>query len=63
MRPVDALPFVPQDPHTLDERCTEIVAIQTAGLAKRLEHTGLKRVLMGSVAEAVPSETLITMFA
>lgn len=47
VRPVDALPFVPQDPRTLDERCTEIVAIQTAGLAKRLEHTGLKRVVLG----------------
>ncbi len=47
LRPVDRLPFVPQDPRTLDERCHEIIAIQTAALAKRLEHTGLKRAVIG----------------
>lgn len=47
LRPVDPLPFVPQDPRTLDERCHEIIAIQTAALAKRLEHTGLKRAVIG----------------
>lgn len=46
-RKVDPHPFVPQDPATLDERCREIFAIQTAGLAKRLEHTGVRRVLLG----------------
>jgi NAD+ synthase (glutamine-hydrolysing) len=46
-RSVDPHPFVPQDPRTLDERCLEIFSIQTAGLAKRLEHTGLKRVVLG----------------
>ena len=47
VRRVDPHPFVPQDPRTLDERCTEIFNIQTAGLAKRLEHTGIRRVLLG----------------
>lgn len=47
LRPVDPLPFVPQDPRTLDERCHEIIAIQTAALAKRLEHTGLRRAVLG----------------
>ncbi len=47
LRPVDPLPFVPQDPRTLDERCHEIIAIQTAALAQRLEHTGLKRAVIG----------------
>jgi NAD+ synthase (glutamine-hydrolysing) len=47
LRAPDPLPFVPTDPRTLDERCREIVAIQTAGLAKRLEHTGLTRVVLG----------------
>jgi NAD+ synthase (glutamine-hydrolysing) len=46
-RTVDPHPFVPQDPRTLDERCQEIFAIQTAGLAKRLEHTGLRRAVLG----------------
>ncbi len=47
LRAPDPLPFVPTDPRTLDERCREVIAIQTAGLAKRLEHTGLRRVLLG----------------
>jgi NAD+ synthase (glutamine-hydrolysing) len=47
LRRPNALPFVPQDPRTLDERCQEVLAIQTAGLAKRLEHTGIARVLLG----------------
>jgi NAD+ synthase (glutamine-hydrolysing) len=44
---VDPHPFVPQDPATLGERCLEVFSIQTAGLARRLEHTGLRRVVLG----------------
>ena len=47
VRTVDPHPFVPADPETLGERCREIVSIQAAGLAKRLEHTGLARALLG----------------
>jgi NAD+ synthase (glutamine-hydrolysing) len=47
VRPVDPHPFVPADPATLDERCREVFSIQTAGLARRLEHVGAKRVLLG----------------
>ena len=47
LRAPDPLPFVPRDPRTLDERCREVIAIQTAGLAKRLEHTGLRRAVLG----------------
>jgi NAD+ synthase (glutamine-hydrolysing) len=47
VRRIDPHPFVPKDPATLDERCREVFAIQTAGLAKRLEHTGLRRVVLG----------------
>jgi NAD+ synthase (glutamine-hydrolysing) len=46
-RRIDPHPFVPSDPATLDERCLEIFQVQTAGLAKRLEHTGLGRVVLG----------------
>src|SRR5262249_34297337 len=46
-RAVDPHPFVPSDPSHLDERCEEIFAIQSAGLAKRLEHTGIRRVTLG----------------
>jgi NAD+ synthase (glutamine-hydrolysing) len=38
-RRVGPHPFVPSNLKTRDERCEEIFAIQTAGLAKRLEHT------------------------
>lgn len=47
VRVVDPHPFVPEDPATLDDRCREIVSIQAAGLAKRLEHTGVARVVLG----------------
>jgi len=46
-RAIDPHPFVPKDAATLDARCREVFAIQTAGLARRLEHTGLARVLLG----------------
>lgn len=39
-------PFLPSPEHR-DERCEEIIAIQTAGLAKRLEHTHAKRLVIG----------------
>jgi NAD+ synthase (glutamine-hydrolysing) len=47
LRAVDPSPFVPSDPAVLDERCEEIFSIQTAGLAKRLEHTGIEKVILG----------------
>jgi len=47
LRKVDPHPFVPSDPALLGERCEEVFSIQTAGLAKRLEHTGVKRVTLG----------------
>lgn len=36
IRQIDGRPFVPQDPLTLDHRCAEVLAIQAAGLAKRV---------------------------
>jgi NAD+ synthase (glutamine-hydrolysing) len=47
LRAVEAHPFVPADPATLDERCREVFSIQTAGLARRIEHVGVKRVVLG----------------
>ncbi len=45
-RTFDAHPFVPQG-QALNERCEEIFAIQVAGLAQRLSHTGAKSVVIG----------------
>lgn len=46
-RYVDPHPFVPSDAAMRDKRCSEIFSIQTAGLAKRLEHTGMKHAVIG----------------
>lgn len=45
-RTFDPHPFVPQGA-TLDERCEEIFAIQTNGLAQRLVHTKAKSAVVG----------------
>jgi NAD+ synthase (glutamine-hydrolysing) len=47
LRPNPALPFLPADPGVRDETCGEIFAIQSTGLAKRLRHTGSRRVVIG----------------
>ncbi|HUI72507.1 MAG TPA: NAD(+) synthase [Spirochaetia bacterium] len=44
---VDPKPFVPSDPATRDRRCKDILSIQTAGLAKRLEKTQSKTAIIG----------------
>lgn len=43
---VNPHPFVPGG-HELDDRCEEIFAIQVEGLAKRIEHTWAKTVVLG----------------
>ncbi|MCD8025376.1 MAG: NAD(+) synthase [Clostridiales bacterium] len=40
-------PFVPSDKDDLSKRCEEIIQIQATGLASRLEHTGIKNVVLG----------------
>lgn len=44
---IDAHPFVSSDSKQRQIRCEEIFAIQSAGLAKRLEHTGLQKSVIG----------------
>ncbi|MDR2475843.1 MAG: NAD(+) synthase [Bacteroidales bacterium] len=45
-RRIEPHPFVPSGV-MLNERCDEIFNIQTSGLAKRLLHTGIKKVTLG----------------
>ncbi len=45
-RKFDPYPFVPTG-KDLDERCEEIFAIQTEGLAKRVAHTGCETLVVG----------------
>jgi NAD+ synthase (glutamine-hydrolysing) len=40
-------PFVPSHEETISNRCEEILSIQSYGLKKRLEHTGLTSVVLG----------------
>ncbi|MCK5805918.1 MAG: NAD(+) synthase, partial [Lentisphaeria bacterium] len=46
-RRVDPHPFVPADDARRHDRCQEILAIQSTGLATRLQHTGLRDVVVG----------------
>ena len=46
-RRVDRFPFVPDDPARLDRDCYEAFNIQVQGLARRLQATGTKRVVIG----------------
>ena len=46
-RRIDPSPFVPTDNFNRNERAKEIFAIQAAGLAKRLEASGIKNMILG----------------
>jgi NAD+ synthase (glutamine-hydrolysing) len=47
MRKYTKQPFIPADPALLHAHCKEIFSIQSAALAKRLEHVGAKKVILG----------------
>ncbi len=46
-RTVERFPFVPDDPAKRDERCYEAYNIQVHGLMKRLQSTGISKVVIG----------------
>ena len=46
-RDVARFPFVPADPATLDERCSDAFNIQVQGLMQRLRATNIERVVIG----------------
>ena len=47
LRPVRRLPFVPVEDDRLNARCEEIIAIQTEGLMRRLDFTGIPAIVVG----------------
>jgi NAD+ synthase (glutamine-hydrolysing) len=47
LRPVDPHPFVPAEAATRDDRCAEVFAIQSTGLATRLLHAGFRSAVVG----------------
>jgi len=46
-RRYERFPYVPSDPSTRDDRCLEVYEIQVQGLVKRLQSTGIQRVVIG----------------
>jgi NAD+ synthase (glutamine-hydrolysing) len=46
-RRVERFPYVPADPAVLDARCWEAYNIQVHGLMKRLQATGIERIVIG----------------
>ncbi|MDE6925854.1 MAG: NAD(+) synthase [Acetatifactor sp.] len=46
-RTFNSMPFVPSDAVQRNKRCEEILSIQSYGLKKRYEHTGLKTAVVG----------------
>ena len=46
-RSFDSMPFVPADEEKRQKRCEEILSIQSYGLKKRYEHTGLSAAVLG----------------
>jgi len=45
-RNINPYPFVPVDKNISDYRCEEVFKIQSTGLAKRIEHTGVKKAII-----------------
>lgn len=47
IRKVDRYPFIPEKKELRDERCQEILSIQTSGLEKRMRHTRSEKLVIG----------------
>ncbi|HUL46675.1 MAG TPA: NAD(+) synthase [Steroidobacteraceae bacterium] len=46
-RKIARFPYVPTDPVSLEERCREVFAIQVQGLARRMEGSGIDKLVVG----------------
>jgi NAD+ synthase (glutamine-hydrolysing) len=46
-RDIARFPFVPSDPATLDERCAEVYSIQVQGLMRRMQASGIEKLVIG----------------
>ena len=46
-RKIEQSPFIPADKTKLAKRCEQIIRMQADGLVTRLEHTGIKNVVLG----------------
>ncbi|HEX7124078.1 MAG TPA: NAD(+) synthase, partial [Gemmatimonadaceae bacterium] len=62
LRDLPRFPYVPADPARRDARCEEVYQIQVQGLAKRLDSTGIERVVIG-VSGGLDSAHALTVAA
>ena len=46
-RKIARFPYVPTEPASLDERCREVYGIQVQGLARRMEGSGIDKLVVG----------------
>lgn len=46
-REISRYPYVPSDPARLDERCSEVYSIQVQGLARRMQASGIDKLVIG----------------
>jgi NAD+ synthase (glutamine-hydrolysing) len=46
-RPITRYPFVPAEAATLDQRCEDVYNIQVQGLVRRMESTGINKLVIG----------------
>ncbi len=46
-RPISRYPFVPAETATLDQRCEEVYNIQVQGLVRRMESSGINKLVIG----------------
>ncbi len=46
-RTIPRFPYVPADPAGLDERCQEVYAIQVQGLVRRMQGSGIEKLIIG----------------
>ncbi|HVX83083.1 MAG TPA: NAD(+) synthase [Devosiaceae bacterium] len=60
-RRVERFPYVPSNPATRDERCAEVYSIQVAGLAQRLEATGIRKAVIGVSGGLDSTQALIVL--
>jgi NAD+ synthase (glutamine-hydrolysing) len=58
-RPVERFPYVPSDPVRLEQDCHEAWNIQVQGLAERLRHTGMKKLVIGVSGGLDSTEALV----
>lgn len=60
-RTISRFPYIPADPETLAERCSEVCAIQIQGLAKRLDATGIRKAVIGVSGGVDSAQALIVI--